>query len=161
MPSGAASAEIAEYRASVAGRMRLLVEAVRNVDRETLNARPYEGANSPFALAEHAAGNARAWILGIACGYGIVRDRPGEFAASGDAATLVAVLEHIAEEVDRALAAIDPGRLDARLIPDKVLWGEGEPHAITVRRAIVQVIEHASLHLGHLHTTLEWLRARR
>lgn len=154
------SAEIAEYRASIAERMRLLAEAVRDVDRETLNARPFEGANSPFVLAEHAAGNARAWVLGIACGYDIARDRAAEFAATGDATTAVAVIEHIAEEIDRALAAMDPSRLEARLIPEKALWGETEPHAITVRRALVQVIEHASLHLGHLQTTLEWLRGR-
>ena len=45
-----------------------------------------EGTNSPYVLGAHVLGNARAWILGIACEQDISRDRPGEFASSGESA---------------------------------------------------------------------------
>ena len=52
-----------------------------------------------------------------------------------------------------ALEGLTSPALDRRLVPAKELWGEHEPHEISVRYALLQVIEHASLHLGHLHVT--------
>src|SRR3972149_2585702 len=52
---------------------------------------PIDGANSAYVIAAHTLGNARAWVLGIACGKAVERDRPAEFRASGrDAADLLA-----------------------------------------------------------------------
>ncbi|MDP9238575.1 MAG: DUF664 domain-containing protein [Chloroflexota bacterium] len=45
------------------------------------------------------------------------------------------------------------GCLKRRLTPSAELWGEGAPHEITLRDALLHVIEHASLHLGHLELT--------
>ena len=52
-----------------------------------------------------------------------------------------------------ALEKLTAADLERRLVPSKELWGEHEPHEISVRYALLQVIEHASLHLGHLHVT--------
>jgi hypothetical protein len=151
--------EIAEYRASIAERFALLSEAVRSFPVGKLNERPEGCANSAWALVEHTIGNARAWILGIALGEERGRDRPGEFASRGDdTSALIAEIERAAAEVDAALQRLTPERLDVRLTPAQELWGEGPPHEISVRRAVVQVIEHASLHLGHLHVTSDLLR---
>lgn len=47
-----------------------------------------------------------------------------------------------------------PEQLDRRFVPPQELWGGGNPaHEITPRYARLHVIEHASLHLGHLELT--------
>ena len=93
-------------------------------------------------------------MLGIACGQPMGRDRPAEFRASGrDAVALVAGAATLSKEIDAALSALAPADLDRRLVPSAVLWGEGEPQEISVRDALVHVVEHAALHLGQLQIT--------
>jgi uncharacterized damage-inducible protein DinB len=130
-------------------------ECLEGLSEAQLNWRPpVAGANSAYVLAAHTMGNARAWVLGIACGRPIERDRPAEFRASGrDAAELVAGAERLSREIEVALAAMAPSDLDRRLLPSPALWGEGEPSEISVREALLHVVEHASLHLGQLQIT--------
>ena len=151
----AMNAEIAAYDESIAERIGLIRGCVGSMTAAQVNWRPpFAGANSAWALAEHALGNARAWIIGIAAGNDIGRDRPGEFASSGDdIAALLAKIDAIAGDVLAALRAIEAARLDVRFVPSGELWGEGPPHEVSVRDAIIQVIEHLSLHLGHMHVT--------
>jgi len=112
------------------------------------------GANSAYAIAAHTLGNARAWVLGIACGRPMERDRPAEFRASGrDAAELLADAARLSGEINAALSALTPSDLDRRLVPPAVLWGEGEPLEISARDALLHVVEHAALHLGQLQVT--------
>jgi DinB family protein len=147
--------EIAAYDDSIRERIALIRGCVAGVTAVQANWRPAFGeANSMWALAEHALGNARAWIIGIAAGNEIGRDRPGEFASAGDdMAALLAKIDAMASGVIASLRGIDAARLDVRLVPSQELWGEGPPHEISVRDAIVQVIEHLSLHLGHIQVT--------
>ena len=149
------NSELAAYDESIRERIGLIRGCVDGLTAEQLNWRPaFGGANSIWALAEHALGNARAWIVGIAAGNEIGRDRPAEFASAGDdAASLLADIDGIGARVLAALQGIDPARLDVRLVPAQELWGEGPPHEISVRDAIIQVMEHLSLHLGHIHVT--------
>jgi hypothetical protein len=156
------NSELAAYEESIRDRIGQIRACVDGLTAEHLNWRPnFGGANSIWALAEHALGNARAWIVGIAAGNEIGRDRPGEFASSGvDSASLAADIDGIAARVIAALRDIDPARLDVRLTPAQELWGEGPPHEISVRDAIVQVIEHLSLHLGHMHVTRDLARSQ-
>ena len=74
--------------------------------------------------------------------------RPGS-----DAAALRERLAHLEAEMAEAIEALTPADLDRHFVPGKELWGENEPRDISVRSALVQVVEHASLHLGHLHLT--------
>jgi len=79
--------ELEELHASILTRLRSIVAAAEELAPAQLNAMPeVEGTNSPYVLATHALGNARAWVLGIACEQDIARDRPGEFASSGPTA---------------------------------------------------------------------------
>ena len=115
---------------------------------------PVSGTNTAYAIAAHTLGNARGWVLGIACGKPVERDRPAEFRASGrDAAELVADAERLSQEIGAALAALVPSDLNRRLVPPPALWGEGEPYEISVREALLHVVEHVSLHLGQLQIT--------
>ena len=132
-------------------------DSLEGLSEAQLNWRPpIAGANSVYAIAAHTLGNARAWVLGIACGRPMGRDRPGEFASSGsDASALTADAADLSREIDEALSALPPSDLDRRLVPPRVLWGEGEPNEISVRDALLQVVEHAALHLGQLQITCD------
>jgi DinB family protein len=156
------NSELAAYDESICERIELIRGCIAGLTPAQLNVRPaFGGANSIWALAEHALGNARAWIIGIAAGNEIGRDRPGEFASSGDdTASLLAGIDGVARDVAETLRGIDPARLEVRLTPSQELWGEGPPHEISVRDAIIQVIEHLSLHLGHIHVTRDLVLAR-
>jgi hypothetical protein len=160
---GGVHTEIAAYRESIGERLDLIAAAVRDLTAEQLNFRAaFDRANSVWVLATHAIGNAQAWILGIACGRTMRRDRPAEFASSGgDGARLIDAIARTRDEVDAALRDLDPARLDVRRVPSQDLWGEGPPHEISVRDAIVQVIEHASLHLGHIDIVRSLARKQR
>ena len=115
---------------------------------------PIDGANSLYVVATHTLGNARAFVLGIACGQPLERDRPAEFRASGrDAVDMTAQAGRLLDEIEAALAALPPSDLDRRLLPALSLWGEGEVQEISVREAILHVVEHASIHLGQLQIT--------
>ena len=115
-------------------------DALKGLSDEQLNRAPgVEGSNRAYVIATHILGNARAWVLGIACGQPLRRDRPAEFSSQG---------------TYEALAALDPSRLDERLVPSQELWGEGfEPTKISRREALAHVLEHASMHLGQIHIT--------
>lgn len=155
--------ELTAYAESLSRRFELITAAVDGLDAAQLNWRPpFVGANSVWVLATHTAGNARAWILGIACGLDVGRDRPAEFASSGgDAPQIIASIERTIADVEAALRDLDPARLDARLVPPQELWGEGPPHEISVRDAISRVITPASLHLGHMHVTRDLALAQK
>lgn len=116
--------ELSEYVQSVDSRFELLLQTIGGMTAEELNWRPpVEGGNSVWVLAVHTAGNARAWIRGIACAEDITRDRPAEFASRGDdAAALTAHIEHERVSVLAALTGLPPHRLDARVVPPKQLW---------------------------------------
>jgi len=154
--------ELAAYEASINSRLTQIGACLDGLTPAQLNARPpFDGANSAWVLATHTLGNARAWVLGIACGQPIGRDRPAEFASAGDdAAQFRSDLQQFSREMAQALAQLDPARLDVRLVPAKELWGENEPREISVRDALLQVIEHASLHLGHVQLTRDLALAR-
>ena len=102
--------EIQELRSAIVGRLRSVVAALDGLDAEGLNAPPViEGANSPYVLAAHTLGNARAWVLGIAFGQDISRDRPGEFASSGATAdALRDALAAFERDFEQAAASFEP-----------------------------------------------------
>jgi uncharacterized damage-inducible protein DinB len=133
--------------------------SLKGLSDEQLNTRPdIRGANSGFVIAMHVFGNARAWVLGIACGQPLSRDPPAEFASSGTYESLGKAACGLSGEITDALEALDPATLDDRFVPAQELWGEGEPHAISRREALAHVLEHASMHLGQIHLTRDLVR---
>ena len=150
------NAEIASYEESIRTRLEAVVGCLDGLTEAQINWRPTvaEG-NSAYALAAHTLGNARAWVLGIACGQPMRRDRPAEFAASGaDAQRLRDELASLTAQIADALGAMTPEELERTFTPPQELWGGGRPaHEITPRYALLHVVEHASLHLGHVELT--------
>jgi uncharacterized damage-inducible protein DinB len=155
-------AEIGTYSRELQSLLARVCGCLDGLDEAQLNWRPPVAAgNSIYVIASHTLGNVRAWVLGIACGQPVTRDRPAEFRASGrDASALVAVAQRLSSEIDAALSALPLSALDRRLVPPQSLWGEGDPYEISVREAIMHVVEHASLHLGQLQITRDMALGR-
>ncbi len=145
-------AEIEAYSRQIMSLLARICASLEGLSEAQLNWRPpIDGANSAYVIAAHTLGNARAWVLGIACGQPIGRDRPGEFRSAGRYAELEAATRELSNEIEAALAALPASALERRLVPSQELWGEGEPDEISVRQALIEVVEHASIHLGQLH----------
>jgi hypothetical protein len=147
--------EVDELIDAITTRLRAVVATLDSLDPANLNAMPtIEGTNSPYVLGAHTLGNARAWILGIALEQDITRDRPAEFASTGpDAAQLQALLMEIESGMKAGFSGKTSAGLDRRLSPRQDLWGPNPVREISVRQALLQVLHHASLHLGHLELT--------
>ncbi len=147
-------AEVDAYSRQIRSLLACVCACLEGLSESQLNWRPrLEGANSAYVIAAHTLGCARAWVLGIACGRATVRDRPAEFRAAGGNAELATATRELSAEIEAALAALPPSSLDHRLVPSQELWGEDEAHEISIREALIEVIEHASIHLGQLHVT--------
>ncbi len=147
-------AEIDAYSQQIRSLLARVCACLEGLSESQLNWRPrLEGANSAYVIAAHTLGCARAWVLGIACGRATGRDRPAEFRAIGGYAEIVDETRELSGEIEAALAALPPAALERRLTPSQELWGEDEAHEISVREALIEVIEHASIHLGQLHVT--------
>lgn len=159
------TSEIDLYSRRLRSLLEQLSAALRVLDEAQLNWKPpAPNTNSAYVIGAHVLGNAEAWVLGIACGQAIERDRPGEFAAAGaDAAGIVARAEELAARFDESLSALPLGALDEVRQPSQSHWGEGTPRPVTVREALIQTIEHAAAHLGQIEVTrdLALARARR
>jgi hypothetical protein len=154
------NAELAGYSAALARRLDRFASLVESMNEAQLNARPTPDGNSPWVIATHVAGNARAWTVGIIAGEHTRRDRPAEFASTGsDGGELAARVRETREVAVAKLESLDPARLDVVWTPPQELWGEGPAREISVRGAILHVIEHASLHLGHLELTRDLTEA--
>ena len=146
--------EIETYSRYIVKQIASIEAALAGLSEAQLNRRPaIDGANSVYVVATHVLGNARAWVLGIICGQPVRRDRPGEFASSGTYADFARAAGELSAEIGLSLAALDPARLDQRLVPPQELWGAGEPQEISIRDALADVLEHASIHLGHIQLT--------
>ena len=147
--------EVTVYASQFTSLLRRLGRTVEGLSEAELNWRPpAPDANSAYVIAAHTQGAVRGWVLGIACGQPVERDRPAEFAATGaDAADLIASGERLADEIDAALGALTAADLDRRVLPDQSYWGLTEPHEITVRQALENVADHAATHVGRVELT--------
>ena len=146
--------EIETYSRWIRSLLKRVPACLEGLSEVQMNRRPpIAGANSVYVIAAHTVGNARAWVLGIACGQPIRRDRPAEFGAAGGYAQLADETQELLEEIKAALTALDASALDRRVVPSPELWGDDEVREISVRQALLTVVEHASVHLGELHVT--------
>ena len=117
--------------------------------------------NNLLAIAKHAVGVTRAYLLGMACGQPATRDRPTEFTATAaESAAVLASLEELLSQIPKALATIDFSLLDVPFVPERSLYGTGELREMTPRDAIVNNIRHLGIHLGELRLTRSLLEAR-
>jgi uncharacterized damage-inducible protein DinB len=147
---------------SVIGLLERMSRCLTDLSSDELNWRPpIDGSNSLYVLGTHVLGNAEAWILGIALGRPIRRDRPAEFAAVGsDAAILIGAAIELGRTLTETVKPLAEA-LDQEREPSSELWGEGQPRKVTVRECLLHVIEHAAEHVGQMELTRDLMRAER
>ena len=134
------------------GYPRQIRAALEPLSDDQVWGRPNPAANSIGNLVLHLAGASRHFLGRGVGGGNYVRDRPGEFADEGrrPRAELLAALDEAADEADRVLGALDPGKLME--ITDKA----GEPH--TVFALVQRVAHHWSVHTGQIVYAAKALR---
>jgi len=152
-------AESEAYSRQIRSLLERVYGCLEGLSESQLNWRPpIDGFNSAYVIAAHTLGNARTWVLGIACGRDMGRDRLAEFRAAGSYAELAGVTRELSAEIEAALSALPASALERRIVPSQELWGEGEAYEISIRQALIEVIEHASIHLGELHIARDLVR---
>jgi uncharacterized damage-inducible protein DinB len=126
---------------------------------EALNWRPLPGTgdqatNSLAALAAHSAGAEHFWIAEVVGGRPATRNREAEFATpAGSSAEIVRLLENTARETRGVFLTLK----------DTDLGGTRQTagRTVLVRWCLLHVIDHTSLHLGHMQVTFQlWAGGR-
>ena len=106
--------------------------------------RPNDSSNSIGNLMLHLDGSTRMWVLRVAGGRQIVRNRDAEFAERGPIAksALLARLRSTLAEVDEVLAVLDEATLLERRQST-----QGE---VTILWAVLHAVEHFAMHTGQI-----------
>jgi len=132
------------------GQVRTLIA---DLPAEALNWRPVQGAddhatNSLAVLAAHVAGAEHFWIAEVIGGRPTTRDRDAEFKIEvADASELIRRFEAVGVETREVFASLTAADLDGT----RTARGK----TVAVRWGILHVIDHTSLHLGHMQITYQ------
>jgi uncharacterized damage-inducible protein DinB len=131
-------------------------DLIANLSPEALNWRPIEGdeehsTNSLAVLAAHVAGAEHFWIAEVVGRYPPTRDRDAEFLAKAtDVSGLLSRLEAVGTETRQVFSTLTQADLDGTR--------EARGRTVSVRWGILHVIDHTSLHLGHMQITYQlWM----
>ena len=114
-------------------------------------------SNTAFALATHLIGAAEYWVLHLAGGHDVHRDRPSEFHASGTRDELVARYERWLTAMKDVLSKLPDEKLDQRVSVRAGYHPSLENAPMTVRDALLHAVEHCAVHQGHLELTRQLL----
>jgi uncharacterized damage-inducible protein DinB len=137
---------------------RYTLAQFRDISDVDLN-RPLElpESNSAFVLATHLIGTAEYWVLELAGGRDVQRDRLAEFRATGTGAELVARYERWLAAMQEVLQALPDERLDQPASIPARYHPTFNVELMTLRDALLHVVEHCALHQGHLELTRQLL----
>jgi hypothetical protein len=131
-----------------------ILGALRNLSEEELNWKPpVPESNSLYVIAYHAASSSL-WWLNVAQGNVTERDRLTEFSAKGPFSIRE---EHFTAWLSAAEHII-PGLTDyeaVHILPPGVGTTRTEG-SCTTRWALLHIIDHLSIHLGHIEITRQW-----
>jgi uncharacterized damage-inducible protein DinB len=132
------------------GQVRSLIA---DLPAEAFNWRPTENVakhatNSLAVLAAHVAGAEHFWIAEVIGGRPTTRDRDAEFKLEvADATELLRRFDAVAAETREVFAALTAADLEGTR--------EARGKTVAVRWGILHVIDHTSLHLGHMQITYQ------
>lgn len=127
---------------------------ITTVTPEQLNLRPLqtesEQTNPLAVLVAHVCGAEHFWISEVLGGTPPTRNRPAEFSAHVDSHTeLFQLLHQTSAETRAVISALSPDELElSRLVEGK---------EVPVRWALLHVVDHTALHLGHMQMTYQLL----
>jgi hypothetical protein len=106
------------------------------------------GTNSLAVLAAHVAGAEHFWIAEVIGGWPATRDRDAEFKLEvADASELLRRFDSVAVETREVFSVLTAADLDGTR--------EARGKAVALRWGILHVIDHTSLHLGHMQITYQ------
>jgi uncharacterized damage-inducible protein DinB len=135
----------------------VLVE-LQDISDEDLN-RPITlpETNTLFALATHLVGAGEFWVLVLAGGRSIPRDRSAEFRASGSLSNLTSRYERWIADVHEVLDTLAPDRMEQRIDVSQYRSAPSASEEFSVREALLHAVEHSALHLGQIQITRQVL----
>jgi uncharacterized damage-inducible protein DinB len=135
----------------------VLVE-LQGISDEDLN-RPMTlpETNTLFALATHLVGAGEFWVLVLAGGRIIPRDRPAEFRASGSLSDLTARYELWISGVHEVLDGLASDKMEQRIELSRYRSAPSPSEEVSVREALLHAVEHSALHLGQIQITRQLL----
>jgi uncharacterized damage-inducible protein DinB len=114
-------------------------------------------SNTAFVLATHLIGSAEYWVLEIACGRDVQRDRLSEFSATGTGVELAARYERWLAAMQELLPTLPNERLDRLASVATRYHPPPTEEPMTIRDALLHAVEHCALHQGHLELTRQLL----
>jgi uncharacterized damage-inducible protein DinB len=130
-----------------------VADLVAGLPAEALNWRPIEGkdehvTNSLAVMAAHVAGAEHFWIAEVIGRRPATRIRDAEFVVvAATPAELLQLLEKVSQETKEVLSALSES--------DMGEMRQARDRTVSVRRGILHVIDHTSLHLGHMQMTYQ------
>lgn len=148
--------EIAAYLGLIDDLRGQVGDLIANLPAEALNWRPIEGlddhsTNSLAVMASHVAGAEHFWIYEVIGRQHPTRDRPAEFETTVDGpGSLLEKLVQTGEESRHIFSTLAAADLDE----DRQVEGR----VVSVRWAILHVVDHTALHLGQMQLTYQLWR---
>ena len=148
--------ELTHYLHMIEDLRRQVRDVIVGLPAEALNWRPLplseaHETNSLAVMAAHVAGAEHFWIAEVIGRYPTTRDRPAEFVTEMDGPDgLLARLDEVGAETSEVFARLTAVDLDETR--------QAHERAVTTRWAILHVIDHTALHLGHMQITYQlWM----
>jgi hypothetical protein len=142
---------IADYLWFADRALSQMVDIVETLGDELANRRPpLAGANSAFVILTHCLGVMEYWAGGTVAGRSYRRDRPAEFAASGDVATLVRQAEEARRRLHDDLSSFDPTATPANVLRDP---DDPVPYTEAKGAVLLHITEELYQHLGQMELT--------
>lgn len=145
--------ELDNYLNRIEDLHKQVLSLLAGLPAEALNWRPIEGSdehitNSLAVLAAHLAGAEHFWIAEMVGGRPETRDRDAEFATvAASAAELIQLLEKAALETREVFSTLSESDLNG--------IRQVKGRRVPVRWCLLHVIDHTSLHLGHMQITYQ------
>ena len=130
----------------------------RDISDVDLN-RPLElpESNTALVLATHLIGSAEYWVLEVAGGHDVQRNRRSEFSATGTGAEVAARYERWLTAMQELLHTLPDERLDQFVSVPAGYHPALVEEPMTMRDALLHAVEHCALHQGHLELTRQLL----
>jgi uncharacterized damage-inducible protein DinB len=114
--------------------------------------------NTLFALATHLVGAGEFWVLSLAGGRTIARDRLAEFHATGTLAELEKRYERWIVDTHAVLDSLPDEAMERIAHPPATFQPRVPNQPMTVRDCLLHAVEHCALHQGHIQLTCQLLR---
>jgi uncharacterized damage-inducible protein DinB len=146
--------EIENFLSRIEDQRRVVRELIADLPVAALNWRPIvraegEAFNSIGVMVTHLAGAEHFWITEVVGRRPATRVRETEFRVQGaQASALLDLLTAVREETLEVFSEFNETTLDE----NRLVVGRSIPE-VTVRWALMHVVEHTALHIGHMQIT--------